>query len=426
MDVRAQFPKKLLPEIFKPHRYKVLHGGRGGGKSWAVARALLILGLQRKIRVLCARETQRSIRDSVHRLLVDQIAKLGLAQFYQIQQVQITGVNGTEFVFTGLSDQTAASIKSFEGADVCWIEEGQVVTALSWSILLPTVLRKADCEVWVTFNPELDTDETWKIFVEHPPKDCWREEVNYRDNPWFPPELEEKRIHDKETRARYDYEWIWEGKCKPAISGAVYADQMAELFASGRVGDYPVEAQLPVYAAFDLGWNDRTAIVVFQRQQSAIRVIDYLENSHKTLDWYSAELRQKNYKLTELFLPHDGAHNHLTGQSAERTLQDLKWTVTVLPNQKVEDGIEALRMAFRSLYIDQRCVRLIECLKRYRRVIPKTTGEPSLPMHDEFSHGADAARYMALAAPRTSNEGGLQLPKLNWGWDFNGKPKKVA
>ena len=426
MDVTAQFPKKLLPHIFKPHRYKVLHGGRGGGKSWAVARALLILGLQRKIRVLCARETQRSIRDSVHRLLVDQIAKLGLAQYYQIQQVQITGVNGTEFVFTGLSDQTAASIKSFEGADVCWVEEGQVVTNLSWSILLPTVLRKSDCEVWVTFNPELDTDETWKIFVEKPPKDCYREEINYRDNPWFPPELEEKRQHDQATRPKYEYEWIWEGKCKPAISGAVYADQMAELFAANRVGDYPVVATLPVYAAFDLGKTDATAIVVFQTQQGAIRVIDYLEASHKTVDYFSGALREKSYKVAELFLPHDGRQNHLTGQSAERSFLDLNWAVTVLPNQPVEEGIAALRVAFKSLYIDKGCERLVECLKRYRRIIPATTQEPSRPLHDQYSHGADAARYMALAIPRTGLGEGLKLPRLDYGFDFNYGKKKVA
>lgn len=427
MDVSAQFPKKLLPELFRPHRYKILHGGRGSGKSTSLGKALLIMGLQKKIRVLCVRETQRSIRESVHRLLVDQIAQMGLSAFYAVQQVQITGINGTEFVFTGLSDQTAGSIQSYHEINVCWVEEGQAVSENSWTILLPTVERTEGCEVWVSFNPELDTDPTWKRFIESPAPDTWRIEMNWRDNPWFPKELDELRLHDKATRAQYDYEWIWEGKCKPAISGAVYAEQMAQLFAAGRVGDYPVEARLPVYAAFDLGWNDRTAIVVFQRQQSALRVIDYLEGSHQTLDYYSAQLRERPYEVTELFLPHDGAHNHLTGQSAERTLQDLKWTVTVLPNQPVEQGIDALRMAFKSLYIDRHCERFIECLKRYRRVIPATTREPSKPVHDEYSHGADAARYMALAAPRTDNNGGLKLPKLDYGWDYNrGSKKKVA
>src|SRR5690348_5605866 len=106
-EVDAEFPAKLLPELFRPHRYKILHGGRGSGKSTALGKALLIMGLQQPLRVLCVRETQRSIRESVHRLLVDQIGQMGLAAYYNIQQVQITGINGTEFVFVGLSDQTA-------------------------------------------------------------------------------------------------------------------------------------------------------------------------------------------------------------------------------------------------------------------------------------------------------------------------------
>jgi len=428
MESVAQFPPKLEP-LFKRAPYKVLRGGRGGGKSWGVARALLIEGLQRPIRVLCTRETQKSIRDSVHKLLVDQIARLGLASQYSVQQVQITGngewmIDGiprpTEFIFAGLSDMTADSIKSFEGADIVWVEEGQVVTDRSWTILIPTI-RKEGSEIWITFNPELDTDPTWERFIEHPPKGTINIELNYHDNPWFTESMNEKRLHDKATLPEYEYEWIWEGKCKPAVTGAIYADQMAQLFADHRVGDYPVSAFAPVYAVFDLGWNDATAIVVCQRELSALRVIDYIEDHHKTLDWYSGQLRAKDYVISELFLPHDGAHGHLTGPSAQRTLEDLKWRVNVLPNQDVEDGIRALRMMFKSLYINGRCTRLVECLKRYRRVIPPSTMEPARPKHDEFSHGADAMRYAALAAPQMgtySENGGLKLPPLNYKWGF--------
>lgn len=412
----VQFPSKL-EGIFDPAPYKVLRGGRGGGKSWAVGRALLLTSLQRKVRVLCARETQKSIRDSVHKLLVDQIARMGVAQYFTIQQVQLSAVNGSEFIFAGLSDQTADSIKSYEGVDYCWVEEGHVVTDNSWTILLPTLFRTGRCEVWVTFNPELDTDPTWVRFIEHPPPGTRHFELNWRDNPWFPPELNELRLHDSRTRKVYEYEWIWEGKCKPAISGAVYADELAAMFAERRVGQYPVEPHLPVFAVFDLGWNDKTAIIVFQRQVSALRIVDYLEDSHRAIDWYSGELRAKPYRVQELYLPHDGAHNHLTGQSSQRALEDLRWRVNVLPIQDVEEGIRQLRLAFRQLYIDEKCVRLLECLKRYRRVIPATTGEPSKPLHDEFSHGADAARYMAQAAPLTDTVGaftgtGLKLPKM--------------
>lgn len=414
-----EFPQKLQP-LFQTAPYKVIRGGRGGGKSWGVARALLLMGLQKPLRILCTRETQKSIRDSVHKLLVDQIARLGLAAHYQIQQVQITGANGTEFVFAGLSDQTAASIKSFEGADIVWVEEAQVVTDISWTILIPTI-RKEGSEIWLTFNPELDNDPTWNRFVEHPPKGTTHIEINWRDNPWFTDSMNEKRLHDYATLKRYEYDWIWEGKCKPAVSGAIYADELAEMAGEGRIGEFPVNRNLPVFAAFDLGWNDRTAIVIFQRHVSALRVIDYLEDSHKTPDWYSAQLRGKGYDIQRLYLPHDGAHNHLTGFSAQKAFEQLHWRVTVLPNTAVEDGLRQLRAAFKQLYIDQRCQRLIDCLKRYRRVIPATTGEASKPMHDEWSHGADAMRYMAMAAPLTDREGvdsgiGLKLPPLKYTW----------
>jgi len=421
-EEKAQFPQKLEP-LFKPARYKVIRGGRGGGKSWSVARALLLLGLQRPIRVLCARETQRSIRDSVHRLLVDQIAKLGLSGYYRIQQVEITGVNGTQFIFSGLSDQTVTSIKSYEGVDICWVEEGQTVTRNSWQILMPTLFRKEDCELWLTFNPELDNDPTWKLFIEKPRPGQITLEINWRDNPFFPPELDELRLYDKSILPEWEYNWIWEGKCKPAITGAIYADQMAELFSESRIGEYPISQQLPVFAAWDIGFDDPTAIVVFQRQVSAVRVVDYVEDRQKLVPHFSRVLREKPYAIKTIFLPHDGRHNHVTGFSVERTLQDLQWDVRVLPKTPVEDGIRQMRMLFPQLYIDSRCERLIDCLKRYRRIIPATTKEPSNPAHDEFSHGADAVRYMAMACPLTDDGPGgftgsaMKLPPLKYGWN---------
>ena len=166
---KAQFPVKLAC-LFEKSRYKVLYGGRGGAKSWGVARALLILGAKKPIRVLCAREFQTSIKDSVHKLLCDQIEALGLLGFYEITQASIRGSNGTEFAFAGLKNNVA-NIKSFEGVDICWVEEAQTTSRLSWNILIPTI-RKQDSEIWITFNPELESDETYQRFVLNPPSDC--------------------------------------------------------------------------------------------------------------------------------------------------------------------------------------------------------------------------------------------------------------
>ena len=159
---KAAFPAKLQG-LFKKSRYKVLYGGRGGAKSWGIARALLIMGAKKPMRILCAREYQTSIKDSVHKLLCDQIEALGLLQFYEITQASLRGANGTEFAFIGLKNNPA-NIKSFEGVDVCWVEEAQTVSRLSWNILIPTI-RKEGSEIWVSFNPELETDETYQRFV---------------------------------------------------------------------------------------------------------------------------------------------------------------------------------------------------------------------------------------------------------------------
>ena len=160
LKIKAQFPE-ILKFLSEPYRYKILFGGRGSGKSWGVARELLIQGAMRQnpLRILCAREIQRSIKQSVHQLLSDQIQELGLGGFYDVLENEIRGRNGTKFSFTGLANNTVESIKSYEGVDRVWIEEAQTVSKKSWDILIPTI-RKPGSEIWVTFNPSLDTDDT--------------------------------------------------------------------------------------------------------------------------------------------------------------------------------------------------------------------------------------------------------------------------
>ena len=165
-EVEARFPEKLK-FLFAPARYKVARGGRGSGKSWGFARALLIQGASQPTRVLCTREVQKSIQQSVHQLLEDQVAELGLSSFYEVLTHEIRGKNGSAFYFAGLSDQTADTLKSFEGVDIVWCEEAHSITERSWNILTPTI-RKPNSEIWVSFNPELESDETFKRFIRTP------------------------------------------------------------------------------------------------------------------------------------------------------------------------------------------------------------------------------------------------------------------
>lgn len=151
--VDVEFPSVHKKLLFSQSRYKVLYGGRGGAKSWAIARALLAWGIARRLRVLCARETMQSISDSVHKLLAGQVEALRLAEHYQVQKSSIVGINGTEFAFAGLR-HNVAQIKSYESFDIAWVEEAQAVSKASWEVLIPTI-RKPDSEIWIRFNPEL-------------------------------------------------------------------------------------------------------------------------------------------------------------------------------------------------------------------------------------------------------------------------------
>lgn len=403
IDLRAEFPKKLN-RLFEPYRYKVAYGGRGSAKSWSFARALLIKGAAGTLRWLCAREVQNSIKQSVHQLLSDQINELGLGPHYEVLQTEIRGRNGTLFSFTGLSTHTVDSIKSFEGYDGCWVEEAQTVSKKSWTILVPTI-RKADSEIWVSFNPELDTDETYQRFVVSPPPNSLIVEINYSDNPWFPDVLEQERKHCKITSPD-DYPTIWEGKCRSSVSGAIYGREVDTAIRESRVCNTPYDPKLKVHTIWDLGWNDSMVVLFVQRLRSEIRIIDYIEDSHRTLDSYLWEIKERRYNWGHDWIPHDGdAKDFKTGRSAKDLLKAFGRRPKIIPKLDVESGIKMARMIFGQTYFDKtKTLRLFDCLKRYRRAINAQTNEPGSPVHDEYSHGADAYRYLAVVAEKLSNE----------------------
>ena len=420
----AQLPKKLR-FLFEPHRYKVVYGGRGGAKSWNFARALLIRGAHNRERILCAREIQRSIRDSVHRLLCDQIQQLGLGDFYDVTETEIRGRNGTEFIFSGLAGHTVESLKSYEGVSLCWVEEAQTVTKRSWDILAPTI-RKEGSEIWVSFNPGLDTDETWVRFVVNPPPGAKVVKMKYADNPWFPEVLEQERQHTFTTSTSEDYVNIWEGECRTSVIGAIYAQEMQRVAQDGRICHLPYDPRFKVHTIWDLGWNDSMAIIFIQRGLSECRIIGYIESTYRTLDWYAGLLKSKNLNWGKDILPHDGkAADFKTGKTAQEILRAFGRKVDVLPLTPVEVGIKAARMLFARTYFDSTPAvelekgrggysgvgRLLECLKRYRRNV-STNGEPGSPVHDEYSHGADAFRHLGLVVDKLTNADERVIPRV--------------
>ena len=402
--MNVEFPEKLK-FLFQPKRYKIAKGGRGSAKSWSFARALLIQGAEKKLRILCAREVQKSIKDSVHKLLADQIQSLGFGGFYEVLENEIRGKNGTVFTFAGLATHTIESIKSYEGVDRVWVEEGQVVRKRSWDVLIPTI-RKPDSEIWVSYNPALETDETHQRFAANGGDDCIVVDMNYNDNPWFPEVLEDERQKAKIRMPKAEYENIWEGKCMPAVAGAIYFNEVAKAEDDGRITNVPHDPMQKVHVVFDLGWNDAMAISLVQKSLSAIAVIEYIEDNYKTLDYYSALLKEKRYNWGKVWLPHDGRHKDFkTGKSAEDIMKALNWDVAITPNMSVEDGIRQTRMEFGKFYFDKKKTdRLVQCAKRYRRSINQQTNEAGAPFHDEWSHGADNLRYIAINAEKMSND----------------------
>lgn len=411
-EIEANFPLKLQG-LFKPMRYKVAYGGRGSGKSWAFARALLIQASERPLRVLCGREVQKSIKQSVHTLLKDQIQELGLGKFYDVLETEIRGKNGSQFSFAGLASHTVESIKSFEGCDIVWIEEAQTVSKKSWDILIPTI-RKPNSEIWITFNPDLDTDDTYTRFIENTPPDSWVQLVNYIDNPWFPEVLEKERQHCKLTKP-LDYENIWEGKCKAAVDGAIYAGEIEKAQIEKRVCNVPYDPLLKVHVVFDLGWNDSMFICLVQKGAADLRIIECIEDSHKTLEHYSNLLKTKQLNWGSVYLPHDGAAKDFkTGKSSQEIMTAFDWDVQIIEVSSVEEGIKQARMTFDRVYFDkEKTTPLINSLKRYRRQISSTTNEPSAPLHDAASHGADCFRYVCIAAERMRNSNSKPFKRNN-------------
>lgn len=395
--VVAEFPPKLAP-LFEPHRYKVLWGGRGGAKSWGIARALLIEGTRRPERILCARELQASISDSVHKLLSDQIDALGLSGFYEVQKATIKGANGTEFVFSGLR-HNVAQIKSFERLTKCWVEEAQTVSRTSWEVLIPTV-RADNSEIWLSFNPELETDETYKRFVLHPPDGAAVIRLNWSDNPWFPAVLRAEKDALK-LRDPDAYLTVWEGHCRQTLDGAVYANELRAATEQERIGRVPYDRTKPVHTFWDLGWSDETSIWFAQRVGFEYRVIDYEHGSQKAVPDYLATLQARGYVYGTDWLPHDAKAKTLVGggRSIEGMMRQSGRTVRIVPHHSVADGINAARAVFSNCWIDEdRCADGLQALRHYRyEVDPETRQFSRRPLHDWASHAADAFRMMAMS-----------------------------
>lgn len=401
------FPQKLQC-LFMPFRYKILYGGRGGAKSWSIARALLLIARQKTVRILCAREIQKSLEESVHKLLKDQIGSMGLSGEFEITQSKIRCVvTGSEFSFEGIKFNVD-KIKSYEGIDICWVEEAHHTSKESWDVLTPTI-RKEGSEIWVSFNPQLEEDETYQRFVVYPPPNSVVVNMSWRDNPGFNSAMMAELEHTKKKNFD-DYLWIWEGQCRVMLDGAVYAEEFRNAKAEGRIRDLPYDPILPVHVFADLGWADSTALWFVQRGRFECRFLQYYSERQKPWSHFLKYIQMQGYVVDTIWLPHDARQRNMaSGTSVWEITKKAGFKRKLVPRLKLFDGINAARTIFPICYFDdKKCSEGLKALQHYRYETREESKDLSrVPVHDWSSHAADGFRYSAIAMRGQSMGAGM-------------------
>ena len=230
--------------IIRKARYKVLYGGRGSGKSYFLAELAVEVSRRIGTVILCAREFQGSLDDSVYQLLIETIDRLGYTDEFDILKSTITHKGtGAKFVFYGIKNNVT-KIKSIQGVGVCWVEEAEAVTKNSWDVLIPSIRGDKNAEIWVSFNPKNILDDTYQRFIVHPPKDSIVLKANYDINPHFADTPLLADMLECKERDEDLYRHIWLGEpvadselaiIKPSwIEAAIDAHEKLGFSAAGR------------------------------------------------------------------------------------------------------------------------------------------------------------------------------------------------
>jgi phage terminase large subunit len=405
---------ETLQCFLEPNRYKVAYGGRGSGKSWTIAQLLVIQAYSKPTRILCAREIQRSISDSVIQLLSDTIDRMGLTSFFEVQKTQILAENGSRFIFEGLRSNVT-KIKSMEGLDLVWVEEAESVTFTSWETLIPT-MRKAGSEIWVSFNPRDEMDDTYQRFVIEPPPEAKVVMINWQDNPWFPEELRKEKDHLKKKDDNL-YQWIWEGKPVANHDGAYWQKHINQK----QILDFPIEGSKSVHTFWDLGVSDDMTIWFMQVVGTELRFIHSFSDYGEGLDYYVNYLHEFRAKHKIVFgdhwAPHDISVRELTtGKSRLETAKSMGIEFKKVPNIPIEDGINAVRQILPRCWFNQSMTQEgLKALKGYRREFDEVRGVfKKNPLHNWASHYADAFRYFAVAfKDKVDKKRTKKYPKLS-------------
>lgn len=441
-NLTRQVPEKLIPLLANempdgtPVRNKAAYGGRGGAKSHFFAEQLIIegyTGVQCEtecdpLRAVCLREIQKSLKESVHQLLVDKIQKFDLGRLFDVQQNIIKTPRGGEIIFQGLQTHTAESIKSIEGMNRAWKEESQTVSAHSDKLLRPTI-RRPRSQVWDSWNPRHDTDAVDKYYRGSKPRSSSIVvEVNWQDNPWFGEPLLSEMREDYENDPD-EAEHVWGGGYQIVTEGAYYAKLLARAEREGRTGDFPYNPRFKVSTSWDLGVDDYSAVWFFQEDGEFATAIDYYEVSgdgaaqiistalpevfvpppqDEEFEYWTKrgamdELeRDAEFKYGAHYLPHD-IQNREWGAGA-RSRKDIVRKLGLVdirrggkqgPVERV-NAARALLPRTRFNTANPRVALGVKRLRRYRRKYNDTLESYTTPLHDINSHGSDSFGEFAI------------------------------
>lgn len=420
ITVRLEVPRKLQP-FLKPMRYKVARGGRGGAKSHFFAEQIVLACYVRTTRVVCIREVQKSIKDSVKQLIVDKIEKLGLGAFFDVQDQLIKGIgpcDGSLIVFRGMQSYNAETIKSLEGFDIAWVEEAQTLSEHSLDMLRPT-LRKEGSEIWFSYNPRYKTDPVDKFFMKSPPDNSTVITINWSDNPWFPDVLR-KEMEQDFARDPDKAEHIWNGAYGSG-KGAIIARQFHMAEASGRVTngvEYDPNGA-PIEISSDIGFRDTATFWFWQRKVGGFSVI----KAHGASGWDAADwiiwlqetLTQMGvvpHSLGKIWLPHDARAK--TFQSKYSTMERFITAfgmdkIGIVPQSRKSDRIEAARVIIHQCeFHKDDCLNGTDGLVAWEYEFNEETQTFSKePLHNWASHWGDGYSYgcqVMQGLPDTSYE----------------------
>lgn len=397
-----ELPPKLVDVFTGEARYRGALGGRGSGKSFSFAKMCAVRGYAKPLRILCCREIQNSIQDSVHAELTKAIeSEPWLAAFYDIGRSYIRGANGTEFLFKGLR-HNYNDIKSTSGVNICWVEEAEAVSEQSWRTLIPTI-REPGSEIWLTWNPENEDSPTNLRFVIDPPQNAKIVKVNHSDNPWFPEELEQERLNDLRRDPDY-YAHVWEGECITRTDAQIFAGKWSveEFEPDPDTWDGP-------YFGLDFGFSvDPLACTKSWVHDDCL----YIE---KECGGQGIELDDTPAVLLA-HMPEIGDYTVRADSSEPKSISYLKrngvprMVASKKGRDSVDHGIRHMR-SFRRIIISPNCVECAKEFRLYSYKIDRLSGDVLPIVVDLHNHYIDSIRYaleplagIGLKAPRASEK----------------------